>query len=278
MRISTSVRALIRLALKEDIGAAGDITSLATVPPGSISKAAITAKEPLTLAGAPFVKEVFRTLDINIRFRTFFKDGEKAGKDETIAELRGPTRAILAAERTALNILQRMSGIATLTEEYVLKVKGTDAKIYDTRKTAPGLRELDKYAVRMGGGTNHRMGLWDAVLIKDNHIEAAGGIGRAVQLVRSRRPKANVEVEAGTLREVREALKAGADIIMLDNMPLARMKKAVALTGGMAMLEASGNVTLTNVRAIARTGVDMISVGALTHSAPAVDISLDIIG
>lgn len=284
MKISPAVSSLLRLALKEDLGAgdglkaALDITTRATVASKSVSKAALVAKEPLVLAGVPFVKEIFRILDKKVRFRVFFKEGQRVGKNAVLAEIRGNSRAILSGERTALNLLQRMCGIATLTSAFVEQTRGTGARVFDTRKTAPGMRELDKYAVRTGGGSNHRMGLWDSVLVKDNHIAAAGGVARAVGLVRKRHPKLPVQVEVRTFRELREALDAGADVVMLDNMGVARTKRAVEITAGRALLEASGNVTLRNVRSVALTGVDMISAGALTHSAPASDISLVITG
>ncbi len=277
--ISPAIDAVIGNALKEDIGT-GDITTSATVPAGHVSVGTFISKDRFTVAGLPFVKRTFLLVDSRLKFKMKSNEGVSVKKGELIAEVRGNTRSILLAERVALNILQRLCGIATLTNSFVNRVKASGVKILDTRKTAPGLRYLDKYAVKMGGGHNHRFGLYDAVLIKDNHIEAAGGIENAVRLARQgkgRRKK--VEVETGTLSEVNQALSAGADMIMLDNMPLDRMRKAVKLIrkrNASVLIEASGNVNLANVSSIAKTGIDCISVGLLTHSAPAADISLKI--
>ena len=229
------------------------------------------------MAGIDVFKETFLFLDPGMKFNACCKDGDVVEKGGCIAEISGNLSRMLTAERVALNFLQRMSGIATLTRRYVDEVKGTRAKILDTRKTAPGLRYLDKYAVRIGGGHNHRFGLYDGVLIKDNHIAAAGGISQALARVRGSLPHTlKVEIEVKNLLELEEAINSGADVIMLDNMSLDNMRKAVTVTGGRVPLEASGNVTLANVRKIAETGVDFISVGALTHSVPASDISLKI--
>ena len=278
-RLPREIDILIRNALNEDIGS-GDITTSSTIPEGHISIASFIAKGSFTVAGLPFVKRTFMLADNGLRFKMKTKDGTSVKRGQVLAEVKGSTRSILMAERVALNILQRLCGIATLTNTFVRRVKGSGVKILDTRKTAPGLRYLEKYAVKMGGGHNHRFGLFDAILIKDNHIEAAGGIENAVRLARQGKGKGKkIEVETGSLSEVNQALSAGADIIMLDNMPLDRMKKAVKLirnSSKPAAIEASGNVNHGNVRLIAKTGVDCISVGALTHSAPAADISLKI--
>ena len=268
---------IIKNALEEDIGS-GDITTTALIPEGSISNASLTAKGDFILAGLPFAKRTFELVDRNLKFRSLKKDGSHVKTGTVVAKIKGSTSSLLTAERTALNILQRLSGIATLTNEYVKAVKGLRTGIADTRKTAPGLRFFDKYAVKTGKGTNHRFGLFDGVLIKDNHIEAAGGVAKAVKLARVKAHHLlKIEVEVKNLKEVREAVSAGADIIMLDNMQIDRIKKALDLirrNNPSITIEASGNVSMKNVRRIAETGVDLISVGALTHSAPAADISL----
>ncbi len=270
------VEELIRQALAEDVGA-GDITTGAALRGDERGVARAVAKSGLVVAGSDVFGEVFRIWDASISFSSIRRDGEKAMPGEVVAEISGNLPSILTAERVALNLFQRMCGIATLTGRYVEAVEGRKARILDTRKTAPGLRILDKYAVRVGGGYNHRFALYDGVLIKDNHIEAAGGIGEAVRRVRDRAPLlTRIEVEVKTLTEVRQALAAGAEVIMLDNMPVETMKKAVALIGGQVLVEASGNVTLATVKGIAATGVDLISSGALTHSARASDISLKV--
>jgi len=267
-------------ALHEDIGN-GDITTSSLIAEKHVSKAEIIAKSDFMLAGIPFVERTFQLIDKNIKFIIFKKDGSHVKTRDVIAKITGNTRNILMAERTALNLLQRLSGTATLTDRYVQRVKGLKVKIADTRKTAPGLRIFDKYAVRTGGGHNHRYGLFDGVLIKDNHIAAAGGVGKAVKLAGSKvHHLLKIEVEVKNIPEVKEALSAGADVIMLDNMPVKEMKKAVSIIrpkGPDVLIEASGNITLENVRSIAETGVDLISVGALTHSAPAADISMNIV-
>lgn len=268
---------LIRTALAEDIGA-GDVTTGAALRGDENGCARAMAKEELVVAGIDVFGEVFLTHDHALKFTRRLGDGEKAGKGDLLAEVSGRLASILTAERTALNIFQRMCGIATLTRRYVEWVEGTRAKILDTRKTAPGLRFLDKYAVRAGGGCNHRFALYDGILIKDNHITAAGGIAPAVRRVRARVPHTfRIEVEVKNLSELDEALAAGADAIMLDNMGIAEMAAAVKRVGGKILLEASGNMTLERVREVAAAGVDLISVGALTHSAPAADISLNVI-
>jgi len=270
-----STRELIEKALAEDVGP-GDVTSEATISADATSTAAILAKQDLILAGIAIATDVFRQLDPDFRFTLLAKDGDKIIAGTEIARLSGNTRALLAGERVALNLLQHLSGIATLTARYVDAVKGSKAVILDTRKTLPGLRQLEKYAVRMGGGKNHRMGLYDMILIKDNHIKAAGSIAKAVASARAENNNLRIEVETQTLDEVREALEVKTDIIMLDNMPVDTMSAAVNLIAGRALVEASGNVTLETVRQIAVTGVDFVSAGSLTHSAPAADISMKI--
>jgi nicotinate-nucleotide pyrophosphorylase (carboxylating) len=267
---------LIEQALAEDIGS-GDITTEAIIAENDISPAVILAKQDLLLAGIATCREVFFYIDSAVQFMPFARDGERVSAGTELARLSGSTRALLMGERVALNFLQHLSGIATLTSKYVDKIAGTKARMLDTRKTIPGLRQLEKYAVRMGGGKNHRMGLYDMVLIKDNHIKAAGGITNAVTRVREKlQDRLKIEVETGSLDEVREALAVKVDILMLDNMSLDMMRDAVKIISGKAMVEASGNVTLETVRAIAETGVDFISSGSLTHSAPAADISMKI--
>jgi nicotinate-nucleotide pyrophosphorylase (carboxylating) len=266
-------------ALHEDVGN-GDVTSNSLIPENDTSKAYIVAKDNFVVAGISLARRVFQLADKGIKFRIIKKDGSFVKAGASLAELHGNTRSILIAERTALNILQRLSGIATLTDQYVKAAKGLNARIIDTRKTAPGLRLFDKYAVRTGGGSNHRCGLFDGVLIKDNHIAAAGGIGRAVKAARSSvHHLFKIEIEVKNISELKAAVSAGADIIMLDNMPVNKMKKAVEYvrnTDNNVLIEASGNVSLENVRKIAETGVDLISVGALTHSSRAADLSLRI--
>ena len=271
-----TLKELLMRALQEDLGP-GDVTSEATIRPESASIALILAKQDLVLAGLDVARAVFHHLDPDIQFTSFAKDGDRMHAGTEIAKLSGNTRALLAGERVALNLLQHLSGIATLTANYVERVKGLKAQVLDTRKTLPGLRQLEKYAVRVGGGRNHRFGLYDGVLIKDNHIKAAGGIAKAVAGARtSVHHLLKVEVETKTLDEVREALVAKADVIMLDNMPIDMMCDAVKLIAGAALVEASGNISLETIRAVAETGVDFISSGSLTHSAPASDISMKI--
>jgi nicotinate-nucleotide pyrophosphorylase (carboxylating) len=281
-----SVLELMQIALEEDLTpdahinlriAEGDITSMATVPADSRLRGFIRAKARGIVAGLPVARAVFELVDPTLTFRSALSDGNLVEKGQIIADVQGNGRSVLSGERTALNFLGRLSGIATLTRRYVEVVKGTRAVILDTRKTAPGLRYLDKYAVRMGGGKNHRVGLFDMLLIKDNHISAAGGITQAVNRARelydAHYP---IEVEVKNLTELNEALGLGVDRIMLDNMDLENMRNAVQMTNGRVPLEASGNVGLDNVRQIAETGVDFISSGALTHSAPTLDISMKI--
>lgn len=270
------VRKLIEEALAEDIGP-GDVTSNAVIPEESTATAEIIAKQDLVLAGILIAREVFRKLDPWVQFTLLAHDGSRVPSGSLIAQVQGRTRALLAGERVALNLLQHLCGIATLTAKFTEVLKGSRAEILDTRKTLPGLRALEKYAVRMGGGRNHRFGLYDGVLIKDNHIAAAGGIIKAMANVRKKvHPLLMIEVEVKTLDEVREALAAGATMVLLDNMTPAMMKQAVSIVAGRIPVEASGNVTLETVKAIADTGVDFISSGSLTHSAPAADISMKI--
>ncbi len=269
-----SVRALLELALAEDIGT-GDITSLTTIPAGAMAHAVLVAKADGILAGLPVVAEVLLAVDPSLIMHQLLADGAPLTRGERLAQLSGPARSLLVAERTALNFLQRLSGIASITARYVEAVAGTPARIVDTRKTVPGHRVLDKYAVRVGGGHNHRFNLADGVLIKDNHIAALGGVMEAVQAARDGAPHTlKIEVEVTNREMARLALDAGADIIMLDNMSLEEMRACVQMIAGKALTEASGNVTLETVRAVADCGVDLISVGALTHSVKALDISL----
>ena len=268
------IERIVRIALVEDIGL-GDVTTEVTVVRDSVARAELVAKEDFTLAGIDVAEVVFRTLDRDVRFEKIFVDGQSVRKGEVIAWLKGKASVLLQGERVALNLLQRMSGIASLTAQYVAEVEGTKAKIVDTRKTVPGLRALDKYSVRMGGGRNHRIGLFDGVLIKENHIAAAGGISAAVGRAREKLSHTlKIEIETQNMVDVEEALQAGVDIIMLDNMSLAEMSQGVELIAGRALVEASGGVNLERVRNIAETGVDIISVGALTHSVLAADISM----
>jgi nicotinate-nucleotide pyrophosphorylase (carboxylating) len=276
--VSQQIKKIIQAALSEDIGK-GDITTQATVSSRKKGRALAVAKDDFIIAGIDVFAETFLFLDKNIKVKKLINDGCRVKKGSVIAEVSGSLSNILKAERVSLNLFQRMSGIAMLTAKYVEAVRGTTAKILDTRKTVPGLRVLDKMAVRIGGGCNHRIGLYDGVLIKDNHIEAAGGITAAVKAQRKNLPRSmKIEVETKNIREVKEALNCGVDIIMLDNMTIPAMKKAVDLVDGHALIEASGNVSLQNVAAIAAIGVDFISVGELTHSVRAADISLKISG
>lgn len=279
MKIPHSVREIIRIALEEDIGN-GDITTAFLIPQDSESRALIIAKGNFVVAGIPFIKEVFSFFDGEVRFNVFINDGSRAMKGDVIAEVSGSTRVLLSGERVSLNLLQRLSGIATLTNMFVEKIRGLHAKIVDTRKTTPGLRFMEKYAVRVGGGNNHRFGLFDGILIKDNHIEAVGSITEALRLASEGHHLAKIEVEVENLNDLKEAVEGGADIVMLDNMSVQDMKEAVNIVRTSkkdVILEASGNVSLENVREVAETGVDLISIGALTHSATAVDITMKIV-
>ena len=269
-----SIDALLELAFAEDIGI-GDITTEATVPPSQQGVGTIVAKSGGVVAGLPVAARVFDTLDATLIFRAFVNDGDKVVAGAPLAEVRGSAKTILIGERTALNFLQRLSGIATLTAQFVNAVSGYAVNIVDTRKTAAGWRAVQKYAVRVGGGHNHRFGLFDGVLIKDNHIVAAGGIANAVRKARESVPHTGkIEVEVETAAQVDEALKAGADILLLDNMSLELMRRVVEQIDGRAVTEASGGITLERVREVAATGVNLISVGALTHSAMPLDMSL----
>jgi nicotinate-nucleotide pyrophosphorylase (carboxylating) len=275
--LKPAVDAAIDAALREDMPE-GDITSESVIPQDARSEAYFLAKEDGVLAGLDVASRVFSRIDPSIIFIERFKDGSPFRQGDKLARIKGPTVVLLKGERTALNFLQHLCGVATATRRFVEAVAGTKTRILDTRKTTPGLRLLEKYAVRTGGGTNHRISLSDMVLIKDNHLRYVGSVSEAVRRARAKvRPGVRVEVEAASLLQVREALAAGADMIMLDNMPLESMHQAVTLAGGRVPLEASGNMTLDRVRAVAETGVDFISVGALTHSAKAVDISLDFV-
>ena len=270
---SAVIQKIIMRALKEDIGA-GDITTFCTMPEQLTLSGELYAKSYGVIAGIEVFAETFRALDAEIKIDIFLKDSDEVQPNSLIAEISGVGRALLSAERTALNFLQRMSGIATMTRKFVDAVAGTKTVILDTRKTAPGLRVLDKWAVRIGGAQNHRYGLYDMVLVKENHIAAAGGISKAVENVRKiDKNKCLIEVEVKNLTELQEALSLGVDRIMLDNMTLQDMIDSVRITEGKIPLEASGNISLKNVRRIAETGVDFISVGMLTHSVHASDIS-----
>ena len=273
------IRRAVRAALAEDLGR-GDVTTLATVPASAKSVAQMNAREPLTVAGIQFAEIAFRELSPKIKIKKLVRDGQKIAAGKTLLEISGTSRALLSAERVALNFVQRLSGVATATTVFANEINGFSAKILDTRKTTPGWRRFEKYAVACGGGKNHRLGLFDMVLIKDNHLvalraENPNAIAAAVMRARKQFPKLKVEVEADTLAQVAQAADAGADIILLDNMTLTQLRAAVKMIDGRAKAEASGGVNLKTVRAIAATGVDFISVGAITHSARAVDIGLD---
>ena len=271
--LDDEILATIRKALDEDIGV-GDVTTNLLVAPEASAVARIIAKQDGFVSGLSIAQAVFLMLDVDMRFSLNAGDGAEVTSGQLLLESKGSARAILTGERMALNFLGRMSGIATLTRKFVKAVAGTKATILDTRKTAPGLRAIDKLAVQHGGGSNHRFGLYDMILIKDNHIDSAGSISDAVRVVKEADNQLEIEVEAKNIKEVQEALDLGVKRILLDNMSLAEMRDAVAINDGRAKLEASGSVTLQNVREIAETGVDFISVGALTHSAPAFDVSL----
>jgi nicotinate-nucleotide pyrophosphorylase (carboxylating) len=281
---AAEIRRAVQAALAEDIGE-GDVTTLATVPEAVLAKAVLRAREPLVVAGLDFAEAAFHELSAAVKIEHLAKDGQRVKAGVNLLKISGPARAILSAERVALNFVQRLSGIATLTAQFVDAVKGTPAQILDTRKTTPGWRQFEKYAVACGGGRNHRFGLDDMVLIKDNHLAvpqlrdaAPNPIAAAVRRAREKYPQLKIEVEADTLKQAGQAADTGADIILLDNMSPAQLRLAVQKVKGRARTEASGGVNLGNVRAIAKTGVDFISVGALTHSARAVDIGLDFEG
>ncbi len=276
---SKEIQNAVRAALAEDVGS-GDVTSLSTIPASAKFSVVMRAREPMVVAGIAFAETAFRLLSRNVHVKILVRDGQALKAGATILQVSGSARAILSAERVALNFVQRLSGVATLTKHYVDEVRGTDAQILDTRKTTPGWRRFEKYAVTCGGGRNHRVGLFDMVLIKDNHLAALrdakpNAVAAAVMSARKKFPKLKIEVESDTLAQVREAVDAGADIILLDNMSLSELRQAVRLVGTRAKTEASGGVNLRTVHAIAKTGVDFISVGAITHSARAVDVGLD---
>lgn len=276
IHVSPQIERLIRDALDEDIGA-GDLATMATISADARGKGLFRAKKDGVVAGLVLLDRIFYFIDHRVEVRLLVKDGTAVKSGMVVAEAEGPVRALLLAERTALNFLQQLSGTATLTSKLVAAVKDFPCKVLDTRKTTPGLRTLQKYAVRMGGGTNHRIGLYDAALVKDNHIEATGSIAEAVKAVRRHAPfMAKVEVEAGNMTQVQEAIDAGADVIMLDNMNLPQMAEAVKVINKRAGVEASGGITLDSIRQVAETGVDFISSGALTHSAPVVDFNMKI--
>jgi nicotinate-nucleotide pyrophosphorylase (carboxylating) len=270
-----AVAAVVAAALAEDIGS-GDVTTQATIPGTASCQAQLRTRQLGVVAGLPVAIAAFRQLDPTLEIVELGHDGDHIAPGDHLLTISGRARAVLSAERVALNFAQRLSGIATITARYVGAVRGTAARIVDTRKTTPGLRLLEKYAVRVGGGYNHRFGLFDGILIKDNHIVAAGGVAPAIQAARNQAPHGlRVEVETDSLDQVRQALDAGADAILLDNMTPETMRHAVELVAGRAITEASGGITLATVRAAADTGVDLISVGALTHSAPSLDLGLD---
>ena len=273
----SQIEKIIDIALKEDLGP-GDITTSAIIDPSIKGKARLLAKEEIILAGIEISSRVFSRLDPEIVIECTYYDGDVVPNGSDICIVRGSMRGILSGERTALNFIQHLSGIATLTRRYVEKTDPSRVRVIDTRKTTPGLRILEKYAVRMGGGTNHRFGLFDGILIKDNHIAAAGSISEALEKIKGKVPHTlKIEVEVEDIKGVEEAIGAGADAILLDNMSLEEMKEAVSIAGGRVLLEASGGVTLESIEEISKTGIDLISVGAITHSARAVDISLEVI-
>ena len=266
---------LVRSALAEDVGS-GDVTTMSLIAQDSFASGVIVAKEPLVVAGVDLAIASFRELEESIDFSVEVLDGQDGDFFQPLIRIHGPARALLTAERTALNFIQRLSGIATLTAKFVQQVSGTNTKILDTRKTVPGWRVLEKYAVACGGGINHRFGLYDQVMIKDNHLVAVGGnIKKAVKCARENYPKLKIEVEADTVEQAKTAAEAGADIILLDNMSCEELIQSIELISGRSKTEASGGITMDTVREIAETGVDYISIGALTHSAPAVDIGFD---
>ncbi|MGC3959788.1 MAG: carboxylating nicotinate-nucleotide diphosphorylase [Verrucomicrobiota bacterium] len=280
MKLSAvEIRTAVKAALAEDLGS-GDVTSLATLPATATFSVVMRTREPMVVAGLTFAETAFRSLSAKVKIKRCARDGQQLQSGAALLELSGPARAILSAERVALNFVQRLSGVATLTARFVAKTKGTKAQILDTRKTTPGWRRFEKYAVKCGGGRNHRIGLFDLVLIKDNHLAALrdampNAVAAAVLRARTKFPKLKVEVEADTLAQVKQAVAAGADIILLDNMSNAELRQAVTLIAGRAKTEASGGVNLQTIGGIAKTGVDFISVGAITHSVRAVDIGLD---
>lgn len=273
---STLIDRAVEAALAEDLGLAGDVTTDACIPADTRAKAVLATRRPGVIAGLAVAEAAFRHLDPNVTFTVEIPDGSIAKSNAVVARIEGKARALLTAERVALNFMGRMSGIATLTRAFVDAIAGTKAHIIDTRKTTPGLRAFEKYAVRAGGGMNHRVGLFDAVLIKDNHIVAAGGVANAIEAARARvGHMVKIEIEVDTLDQLREVLTHKVDAVLLDNMSPAQLKQAVGIVAGRVLTEASGGVTLDTVRAIAESGVDLISSGALTHSAPVLDLGLD---
>lgn len=275
MILGFDVDDFVKRVLAEDLGSGGDVTSKATIAEDARFSAQISAREPLVAAGLDLATAFFQALDEEATVEQLTRDGERAEAGAVLMRLRGNARAMLAAERSALNTMQHLSGIATLTRRYVDAIAGTGAVLLDTRKTIPGLRALEKYAARMGGAQNHRMRLDDGMLIKDNHVAVAGGVGPAVSAARAAETGLEIQVEVDSLAQVEEALAAGADRLLLDNMNLSTLRKAVKLVAGRVPLEASGGVRLETIRAVAETGVDYISVGRITQSAPAVDIGMD---
>ncbi|MCG9126920.1 carboxylating nicotinate-nucleotide diphosphorylase [Candidatus Poribacteria bacterium] len=276
MLYTQALDALLELAFLEDIGS-GDITTEATITSSQKAKGILSSKSDGVVAGLPIVEQTFKKLDSELSFQSLVNEGDTVNPGTDIAEINGCAKTILIGERTALNFLQRLSGVATLTSQFVEAVQGYNVRIVDTRKTTPGWRALQKYAVRVGGGDNHRFGLYDGILIKDNHIVAAGGIRNAVQKAKEAAPHTiKIEVEVETVDQVNEALDAGCDILLLDNMSIDLMKMVIQQVGKRAITEASGGITLERVKAVASTGVDLISVGALTHSAMPLDISLNL--
>lgn len=275
MILGFDVDDFVKRVLAEDLGSGGDVTSKATIAEDARFSAQISAREPLVVAGLDLAAAFFQALDEEVIVEQLTRDGERAEAGAVLMRLRGNARAMLAAERSALNTMQHLSGIATLTRRYVDAIAGTGAVLLDTRKTIPGLRALEKYAARMGGAQNHRMRLDDGMLIKDNHVAVAGGVGPAVSAARAADTGLEIQVEVDSLAQVEEALAAGADRLLLDNMDLSTLRKAVKLVAGRVPLEASGGVRLETIRAVAETGVDYISVGRITQSAPAVDIGMD---
>ncbi|WP_375497360.1 carboxylating nicotinate-nucleotide diphosphorylase [uncultured Jatrophihabitans sp.] len=270
------VERVVRAALAEDLGPEGDITTLATVDPGSTASARLVSRQHGVAAGLPVAAYVFDVVgEGRVHVELLVVDGDRVQPGDVLATVTGPLRALLTAERTALNLVGHLSGVASLTRAWADAVEGTGARVRDTRKTMPGLRALEKYAVRMGGGVNHRMSLSDAALVKDNHVVAAGGVVPAFERVRAQYPGVPLEIEVDTVEQAREVIAAGADLVLLDNMTPDAMRQVVTLTAGRARLEASGRLSLDNARAVAETGVDYLAVGALTHSAPVLDIGLD---
>jgi nicotinate-nucleotide pyrophosphorylase (carboxylating) len=277
---SKRFKILIDLALEEDIGT-GDATSVSVIPKNLIAEAVLICKEDCVCAGLPVAEAVFKTINRNIKFTPKIREGQRCRKNTVMAVVHGNARSLLTAERTVLNFFQRLCGVATISAKFAAAAKGTKTEILDTRKTTPGWRNLEKYAVAVGGASNHRIGLYDRIMIKDNHrelagLEGAGGISRSVEKARRAYPKLEIEVEADNLEEVREAAEAGADYILLDNMSNQTMAKAIEINAGRAKLEASGGITLDRIPSIAKLGLDYISAGALTHSAKSIDISMDI--